>query len=777
MKRSFTRSALLGALLLWAGGSYAGSLWTQVKPGAGPSESLMRIHAKQYSVYTLNESWLKPQMFSLSTDPNEGMVIELPQPDGTSRSFVVWSDPMMHEEMAAKYPDIKTFTGHAVGDHSVTAKLDFTVYGFHAMVFDGENTFLIDPFDLYHDGYYMVRYRRDETKAPQDRMKCEFKDANEDGPAGPAMATAYSNLPKLSPRTANGWVRKNYDLALSADHFYCQAATGLATPTHAQALSAMTTTMNRVNGVYEREFSVHMTYVAKEDTLIWCKHPDAVNGNDPFNTIDANGSACLTANQTTCNARIGSANYDLGHVFTTGGGGISGLGIVCNNTQKAQSCTGLPNPVGDAYDIDYVAHEMGHEFGSNHTFGNNNDGSCSGNRSSTHSYEPGSGTTIMAYAGICSPDDLAMHSEAYFHASSLLEIQAKLVGSENACATATSTGNKLVYLPTFTATYSIPYKTPFELISPTAVDSVADTATMYCWEQYNLTTATGTAGRFVNTFIKGPIFRSWFPVKTETRVFPRISKVLAGTLSDAGVEGNQGEKAPDTARFLTFRLTMRNILNGNGCFLFPDDSIHLDAVQTPTKTGFKVTSQNATGISYAGSSTQTVTWDVVGTNAAPVNAANVIIYFSTDNGATWATNLGTFPNSGTATVTLPNPSVDAPNCRFKVKGSGNVFFNVNLKAFKVTHNTGAPSSVGNVTPLAASVKVFPVPATDMLNISTDVAATVKAVIYNSLGQVIWEGNVNGAEQVSVGTWARGVYHMQLLNTQDGDMAVKSFVLQ
>lgn len=778
MKKSFTRSALLGALLLWAGGSYAGSLWTKVQPGAGPSESLMRIHPKQYTIFTLNESWLKPQMFSLSSDPQDGMVIELPQPDGTMRSFVVWEDPMMHDKMAAKYPDIKTFTAHAVGDQTVTAKLDFTVYGFHAMVFDGENTLLIDPCDLFHDGYYMVRYRRDEQRAPQDRMKCEFKDADEDGPAGEAMATALTDgLPKLAQRTANGWTRKDYDLALSANHFYTQAATGMPSPTMAQALSAMTTTMNRVNGVYEREFAVHMNFIANEDTLIWRTHPDAQNGNDPFNSINNNGAACLTQNQTTVTARVGSANYDCGHVFTTGGGGISGLGIVCNNSQKAQSVTGLPNPVGDAYDIDYVAHEMGHEFGSNHTFGNNNDGSCSGNRSSTHSYEPGSGTTIMAYAGICSPDDLAMHSEAYFHASSLLEIQAKLVGSENVCATPTATGNKLVYLTPFTATYSIPYKTPFELTAPTAVDSVADTAKLYCWEQYNLTTSSGSNSRFVNTFVRGAIFRSWFPVKTETRIFPRISKVLAGTLSDAGVEGNQGEKAPDTARFLTFRLTMRNIRNGNGCFLFSDDSVHLDAIQTTTRTGFKVTSQNTTGISYAGGSSQTVTWDVVGTNAAPVNAANVVIWFSKDGGLTWPVNLGTFPNTGTATVSLPNPFSDAANCRIKVKGSGNVFFNVNSRAFKVTRNSALPSSVNNVSQLASVINIYPVPATDMLNITADVAATVKAVVYNNLGQVIWQGDVNNAAQVSVGTWARGVYHMQLINTQDGDRAIKSFILQ
>ncbi len=777
MKKLFTWSAFLIVLLV-TGGSFASGLWQSVPLTSAPSTKVQVFHPEHYLVYTFNEEWLKIQMFSLSTDAADGMVIELPMPDGSMKSFKVWQDPMMHAEMAAKYPEIKTFTAYQIGNQHVTAKLDFTVYGFHAMIFDGENTSFIDPYDNYHDGYYMVHYKRDEVRTAENKMKCEVKNGDENGPAGESMKTQYTDLPKLSARTGNGWTRKNYDLALCADHFYCQAATALTSPTIAQCLSKMTTSMNRINGVYEREFSVHMNFVTKEDTLIWPTNTGSVNGNDPFNTIDANPNACLTQCQTSCDGRIGSANYDLGHVFTTGGGGLSALGVVCSNGSKANSVTGSPTPVGDGYDIDYVAHEMGHEFGANHTFANGNDGSCGGgNVSNTHSYEPGSGTTIMAYAGICSPDDLAMHSEAYFHASSLLEIQAKLVGSENACATAVATGNKLVSLATFSNTYSIPYKTPFELIAPTAVDSVADTSTMYCWEQWNLGAGSAsTSSRFVNTFVKGPIFRSWFPVTTETRVFPKMSKVLLGTLSDAGTEGAQGEKAPDTARFLTFKLTVRDILLGNGCFLFPDDTIHLNAVQTTTKAGFKVTSQGTTGISYNGATAQTITWDVVGTNAAPVSATNVVIYMSTDGGTTWAYNLGTFPNSGTASVTLPNPGTTSSTCRFKVKGSGNVFFNVNLKNFTVTHNTTAPSAVANVTTLADETKVYPVPASDVLHISTGNFQAL-AVIYNTVGQAVWQGTINGQSEVSVATWAKGVYHIQLMNRENGERTVKSFVVE
>ncbi len=665
---------------------------------SAPSTSVMPFHPTRYVTYRLDEAPLRAQMFGLSSDPHEGIIIQLPMPDGTFRKFRVWQASMMPDELAAQFPDIKTFTGEAVDDGRVTAKLDFTVFGFHAMIFETDKTAFIDPYDHFHDGYYFAHYKKDEVRSFNERMRCEVRSPDENGPtSADQMEMLENHLPQLDHeshhstlRTLNGWSLKTYRLALSADSMYCRYATGIVLPTIAQALSAMTTSMNRINGVYNREFSVQMNFVTNETLLIWgCA--GHTNGNDPFAAINNNGGACLTQNQTTVTAIIGTANYDLGHVFTTGGGGISSLGVVCNNSAKAQSCTGSPTPVGDGYDIDYVAHEMGHEFGSNHTFNNNANGSCSGNAVSACAYEPGSGATIMDYAGICNPDDLQMHSDPYFSASSLVQIVNKLNGSENVCAAITPSGNHVDTLPHFSAVYSIPYKTPFELIGPASIDSTTiDTAKTYGWLQWNL----GDFGKRLNqTFFAGPIFRSYNPVYTTTRIFPNINMVLSGVLSNAGIEGAEGEKAPDTARYLTFKLVARGIIFGRGCFHFPDDTIHLNAVQTPTRAGFKVTSQGTTGIVYVGGSTQTVTWNVVGTNAAPVNAANVDIYMSTDGGFTWPYTLGTFPNSGTASVTLPNPAVSSTTTRIKVKGNGNVFFNINSNNFTVNNN---PLSVGPI---------------------------------------------------------------------------------
>ncbi|MBL7692105.1 MAG: zinc-dependent metalloprotease [Flavipsychrobacter sp.] len=771
--------AIIALQLLWAPATaHAGNYWKQVDPSAAPKNVQLQ-HPDRFTVYRLDEADLKARMWNLSEDPAEAIVISLPLPDGSYRDFRVWQTPMMPPVLAQKYPDIKTFTAEAVGAPAVTAKLDFTVYGFSAMIYDGENTSFIDPFDNYHDGFYLVHYKRDERRNDNDRMRCEFRNEADELAGGEAMITAETGLPKLAQKTSNGYELRTYRLALSCSNQYAVAATGVASPTITQTLSKMTTTMNRVNGVYNREFSVQMNFVANEDTLIWTAPTGTINGNDPFNSINSNGAACLGVNHTTCTNRIGTANFDLGHVFTTGGGGISGLGIVCNSSQKGRSVTGLPTPVGDGFDIDYVAHEMGHEFGSNHTFNNNSDGSCSGNASSNYAYEPSSGSTILAYAGICSPDNVQNNSDAYFHASSLVQIQGKLAGSQNVCAVRTSTGNKLVYLAPFTASYKIPYKTPFELIAPTAVDSVADTSVTYCWEQWNR----GDFGsRIKDTYFRGPIFRSYSPKKYDPlRTFPKLSMILSGNLTAVTASGSLGEKAPDTTRFLTFKLTVRNIFNGKGCFLFPDDTVHIDAISTGAANnygGFKVTSQNAFGITYEGGSTQTITWDKVGTDAAPYNVANVKIYMSTDAGVTWPYTVGTFPNTGTASITVPNPPATSAVVRFKVKAENNIFFNINTRSITVTNNPGLATGITQpVGTLAATLKVYPVPAHDLLQITTGTGGNSFLSIISSTGQMMWKGTIGASAEVPVSNWARGIYFVRVTDATGGEQVARTVVLE
>ncbi|MES2703317.1 MAG: M12 family metallo-peptidase [Bacteroidota bacterium] len=764
---------LIPAILLIAGfgtvNAKNAALWQQVRQADAPQNQQV-LHPQHFLVYTTDEATLRLQLYTLSTDPADAMMIALPMPDGTMREFKVWQTPMLPAELAAQHPDTRTFTGVAADDGRVTAKLDFTLYGFHAMIYDAANTALIDPYDNLHSGYYMAHYARDEQRAGQERMKCEVHSAEENSPAGEPMELAGQGLPPLAmAKVVNGYQLRTYRLAVGCSHQYARAATGLANPTVAQAFAKITTTMNRVNGVYERELSITMAFVPNETSIIY-----VTAAGDPYDANNDSAPGLLLDNQTNCDAVIGNASYDIGHVFSTGAGGLSLVGVVCQGGLKAQSVTGSAFPVGDGYDIDYVAHEMGHEFGAEHTF-NSSAGSCAGNAVAKNAYEPGSGSTIMAYAGICGGDNLQPHSDAYFHAASLLHIQNYTVnGLGNTCPAKTETGNQLVGIALFNKTYSIPYLTPFELTAPVAVDSLADSVVLYGWEEWDLG-ATGTS--FAAAHALGPIFRSYPPKTSNIRIFPKDTMVVKGVLSNAGINNAQGEKVPDVARTLKFRCTYRNIRNGKGCFTFPDDSVMLDVVATGSGSGFKVTSQPNAGTSYSGGSTQTVTWTVLNTSAPPINTTHVNIYMSVTGGYGWQYLLGTFPNNGSATVIVPNPSANSSKVRFKVKAAGNVYFNINSSDVTVNYDASVPITPPNIdspTAVGAVINIFPVPASNVLHIATD--STYKAVIYNVVGQKVWEGDIIGTTNITTDLWARGSYYMVFIDNK-GRRNVKKLVIQ
>ncbi|HNF71500.1 MAG TPA: M12 family metallo-peptidase [Chitinophagaceae bacterium] len=704
-----------------------------------------KIIPDHYQLAHLNAAAFKLQQAFIPSDANGGADILLPTPTGSMEAFRIFEYPMMDEALSHKYPFIKTYTAIQKTNPAVMAKIDYTLFGFHAMVMNGDETYFIDPYSDLSDEWYVVYYKKEYRKPNGAYMHCEVDELADELQLKPQAISLSDELPVLSSYKTNGDTLRNYRLALACTEEY-SAAVGGSTPTKASVLSAMVTSMNRVNGVFEKDFSMHANLVANDDTLIFLP-----GSGDPY--TNGSGSTMLGENQTTCNNRIGSANYDFGHVFSTGGGGVAQKGCVCGSS-KARGVTGSSNPVGDPYDIDYVAHEMGHQFGGDHTF-NSVSGSCSGNRVSASAFEIGSATTIMGYAGICSGDDIQPHSDDYYHVRSLEQMTGSTV---NACATKTVSGNTPPVLAAMGKTYIIPYKTDFEL-SISATDAQGDPLT-YCWEEYDKG-GSGSAWDAATTV--APILRSFNPSVSGTRVFPQYRELIKNTVKYLG------ERLPDTNRIVRFRCTVRDLHNGHGSFTTSTDTTKLDVRKTTTL--FRVNSQNTVGQQWMGFSTQTITWDVAGTNAAPFNTANVDIYLSTDSGKTFTFPLVlNTPNDGSETIGVPN--VDAPWARVKVKASDNVYFDLNDEWIQLKKVVSPAGLSGNYS---ITFAMYPNPAAGY--VIFEMAEEGEMNLNDVSGRTLLTSRLHsGTQQINLQGLASGVYLVNV-NTMDGRKSSAKLVVK
>jgi subtilisin-like proprotein convertase family protein len=570
-------------------------------------------------------------------------ILTIPMPDDSFARFTVYDSPIMEAGLAAKFPEIKTYSGQGMDDKTATIRFDLTPRGFHAMVIAAGGTIYIDPFSR-GDVLHYVSYDKRDYKRSGEIPRCLLDDQPEPGSSASPSGTPGVFAPV-------GASLRTYRLAVAADVEYTTFHGG----TVPAALAAVVTTINRVTGIYEREFDARLVLVANESSIIYTAEPDPYTNTSP--------STLLTENQANLDAVIGSANYDIGHVFTTGGGGLASLGVVCTAGTKARSETGSSAPVGDAYDVDYVAHEMGHQFGALHTFNGTTSNCGGGNRSATAAYEPGSGSTIMAYAGICGAEDLQPHSDDYSHTRSFDEIVAYIGGGGGVCPAPSPTGN---LPPTVNAgpSFTIPIGTPF-VLTATGSDPNGDAIT-YCWEQFDL----GTPAPPNTDDGTRPIFRSFDPVTSPSRTFPQLSDIISGA-------STLGESLPTTNRTMNFRVTVRdNRANGGGV------NYGVMQVTSTTIAGPFVVTQPNTALSWLGGSTQTVTWNVAGTSGVPINTANVKISLSTDNGLTFPTVLSaSTPNDGSEPVTIPDTPTST--ARIKVEALGNIYFDMSNVAFSI----------------------------------------------------------------------------------------------
>ncbi|MEM9662174.1 MAG: reprolysin-like metallopeptidase [Planctomycetota bacterium] len=601
------------------------------------------------------------------------VAMDLPMPDGGFDTFLVYETPIMSPGLQVKFPWMKTYAGESVSDATATVRVTVTHLGFDAMVMRTGPDVYVDRYSNGNADFYTSYYEYDLTRENLE-WSCGVQ-ADQ-----PVMQIGQREQARTSNRGSQTILR-TFETAITTTGEYTQFFGG----TVADGQAAVVTAMNRVSGVYERDLSARFQLVPNNDLLIYTSP-----GSDPW----PSNPNSLAQIDNVIDSIIGSSNFDVGHLVDTGSGGFAQLGVICTGN-KGRGYTGLTPPNNDAFYIDYLAHELGHQFAGTHTF-NGDSFSCSGgNRTGSTAYEPGSGSTIMAYANICGNDDIQTFSDDYFHFASLQQMSNHI--ASRTCDVETATGNTP---PVADAggVIAVPLNTPFKLTGAGTDIDAGDVLT-YTWEQADL-----GPQRDVNASDNGssPIFRSFEGTTNPTRYFPRPRDWRDGALQ-------RGEKLPTIARTLDFNLVVRDNNPAGGGY----DVDSTDVVVLADTDPFRVTSQNSPVTVTNGQIT--VTWDVADTDQVPLFEQNVNILFSEDGAETFPFVLASgTPNDGSETVTLPD--VMTTQGYIIVEGIFNTFWDMNKAPITVdvpvdplefTFPNGLPTTLTEGEPTTLTVNIDP----------------------------------------------------------------------
>lgn len=589
-----------------------------------------------------------------------GATLALPLPDGTFAQYHFESSQVMAEELARKYPHIQTFQGVDIANAANRGRFDLGDQGFHGLFIHNGQRVYIDP-EIKGDTQHYLVYYPSALEGSEERLQDRVFVQE------PEFLLAAKSA-QIAAKTSTGGQLRTYRLAVSAAAEYTEFHGGSVS----QGLAAIVTLVNRVNEVFNRELAVNFELVANNDAIVFTNAD-----TDPFDNSDDD----VETNADVQRTFIGNGNFDIGHVLNTAGGGLAYNGV-CDNTYKARGLSGSRNPQGDLFHVDLVAHEIGHQFGASHTF-NGTEGACEGNRDALSAWEPGSGSSIMAYSGICGSQDFAFRADPFFHSASIEQMVDYItVGFGRGCDAISSLANTP---PVADAglDYTVPANTPLQLQGS---GSDGDNNNLsFSWEEFDLGTASSGSATMVDDGSR-PLFRSWPPETTADRYLPRLNDVLLNTTV-------LGETYAITNRALNFRLSVRD---GQGGVAYDDMRI------TVVNTGeaFAVT-EPSTGALWEAGQQKLVRWSVAGTDAAPINCDQVDIALSSDAGTSFDLVLaeGT-PNDGEAEVLVPNSTNTA--ARVKIQCSNNIFYALNSGGIEVMPSSTPPPPTTTPSVPAAS---------------------------------------------------------------------------
>jgi subtilisin-like proprotein convertase family protein len=728
--------------LVFSMGSFSqNNYWKKTQDDFSSKRKILEKTPSHYEVYKLDTKILQSKLKKASKQFSkaEAISITLPDDNDNMKNYLVYQSGTISEGLAKKFPELKSYRIFSK-EGSEQGSLVVSKWGVFIEIFrTSKSPLLIQPIDAVSENYIIYKKKDLEDKG----FECLFDESQS---LEPALNDNFIEA-KISDNVLR---RYRYAVGTTGEYsqYHIQRAINAgiidnnATEQEKKnvVLAAVVTTVDRLNTVYERDLGIQLSLVSQEPNVIFLD-PDT----DPYDNSDI--MSMLNNNTSVLNQHIGVNNYDGGHLFTTyPGGGISGLGVICNDNYKARSVTGSDNPIGDPYDIDFVAHEVGHSFGANHTFAN----SCSSNRNLNTSIEPGSGSTIMAYAGICAPN-VQNASDAYFHIVSIKEI-GNFVAFNGNCSQNIDIGNTApaISVTNYQNKY-IPKSTPF-MLTVSAVDNEGDFLT-YNWEEVDPVSDNNITNYTPNsTNTSGPMFRSYWATSRPTRFFPRVSDIVNNSY------GNQWEVLPEVSRFMTFNVTVRDNHPGGGQTPYSSIALQVDDGVGP----FRVTSQGNDEVWLPGE-TKTITWNVAGTTGGDVDCATVDILLSTDYGHTFDHILAeNVPNDGSETITVPSNLV-ASSAYLMVKGHDRYFFDlakgkISLGEFEtvcsnysVSPNLSIPDN--DPTGVSSTLQVNDDISIEDINVSVNISHTyirdLKLVLTSPQGTevVLYDRNCNNQHNI------------------------------
>ena len=695
-------------------------IWRKINSSTIASSELKKtVNLKKFESFELK---LEALATSLKSAPNRdnfngksSFTMDFPDKNGKLESYVIKEASVMHPDLAKQFPNNKSYVGVSQKDNSKRIRFSVNELGLYAIIMDVKGGVqYIEPLTKDKKNYKI--YDRSDLESQQG-FQCLTESIQGDFQKGSAFKVVDDG--KL----------RTYRLALAGTGEYSEyhineqgIGDGTDEEKKAVVFAAMTVAITRINALYENDLAISFQLVIGNKDLIFL---DPVT--DPYdNFIPEN---MLGQNQATCDNVIKSENYDIGHVFGTGDDGIATPAVVCVNGAKARGVTGSPIPNGDNFYFDVVAHEMGHQFGAHHTY---NGHSCdTDQRHPEYAVEPGSGTTIMAYAGYCPSENVQAHSDIYFNIISIEEISNFIInGAGGNCLGETDLVlNNNAPVADAGPDFTIPKGTPYKLVGEGS-DADGDPIS-FCWEQVDndITIVPPSA-----TATRGALYRSQVPVADNERYMPKLNTLITGEISSTW------EVTPEVAREINFMLTVRdnNIEAGQ---LVSDD---LKVTVTDAAGPFLVTSQNTVDVVWTPGTQETISWDVAGTDGNGINVSNVNILLSTDEGKTFSTLLANVPNDGTQIITVPDSK--APLCFIMVEAIGNHFFSMNTRSFSIGEfNEICNSYVSDDTPI-------PIPDNDDTGASSIIAVSESVNVENIMVSLINHSNPSLETSGITHTW-------------------------